>query len=358
MTRLSDEELDRIASKPLVDCGGGAVVAQLSALDWVRLVDELRSRRAADLELDDYETANLLWLMRVAVLVGLDTGDWCHQIKHKLEQRGHTSVREPNSSPLDTNYRLDAYARKRLLTDEDRFALAYARQVVRNSMVARNSRHDDACERAVEALTKLLATGAGQVKDDLDTEAFSEDLDRTLAGQLQNMTAKHDLLLANVQALTADLKRAEARIAEVTRERDEAIAQRQADRAKTLDLVLEHDRVVMDRDALESRLQLQQVRCFHCGLDFGEHERGTVDSVVREHVISCSEHPLAKERDEARAEVERIRPVFKAAKTWRFNVPSYEVLANTTTGALANAVDDALAKEARFNLRDLGATSE
>ena len=64
------------------------------------------------LPLDDYEAVNLLWLLRVARRIGLDTGDWLGQLTRKLETRGHGSVREPNSSAPDTELRLREAARK------------------------------------------------------------------------------------------------------------------------------------------------------------------------------------------------------------------------------------------------------
>ena len=54
------------------------------------------------LALDDYEAVNLLWLLRVAQRVGLDTGDWCHQLIFKLEERGHGTISGPNFGPLNT----------------------------------------------------------------------------------------------------------------------------------------------------------------------------------------------------------------------------------------------------------------
>jgi hypothetical protein len=139
---------------------------------------------------------------------------------------------------------------------------------------------------------------------------------RNLATKLKTVTADLSLLTANLTACREDLAKYRALVETLTKERDEAVKRLADDRAKTLDLVLEHDRVVQDRDILERRLQLQHVYCMHCGQDFGEHERGAHAPEVREHVISCSEHPLAKERDAARAEVERVRPVYEAAKAW------------------------------------------
>lgn len=43
------------------------------------------------------------------------------------------------------------------LTAEERAHLAYAQEVVRDSMLARHSRHDEACERALAAMSKILA---------------------------------------------------------------------------------------------------------------------------------------------------------------------------------------------------------
>ena len=40
------------------------------------------------LDMDEYEAANLLWLLRVARHTQLDTGDWCGQLRHKLEAMG------------------------------------------------------------------------------------------------------------------------------------------------------------------------------------------------------------------------------------------------------------------------------
>ncbi len=37
------------------------------------------------LELDSYELANLLWLLRVAQFTELNTGDWCKQIRLQIE---------------------------------------------------------------------------------------------------------------------------------------------------------------------------------------------------------------------------------------------------------------------------------
>lgn len=82
------------------------VAAQQDANDFLLAV------RASSLELDDYEAVNLLWLLRVARRLDLDTGDWCHQITHKLEARGHTSISAPNSSPKGTEERLQHAARK------------------------------------------------------------------------------------------------------------------------------------------------------------------------------------------------------------------------------------------------------
>jgi len=66
------------------------------------------------LPLDDYEAVNLLWLLRVASAIGLDTGDWLMQLTYKLEARGHESVREPNASPATTASRLQ-HAAKRIV---------------------------------------------------------------------------------------------------------------------------------------------------------------------------------------------------------------------------------------------------
>lgn len=40
------------------------------------------------LDMDEYEAANLLWLLRVARHTQLDTGDWCGQLRYKLEAMG------------------------------------------------------------------------------------------------------------------------------------------------------------------------------------------------------------------------------------------------------------------------------
>lgn len=69
---------------------------------------------AEPLQLDDYEAVNLLWLLRVAKTIGLDTGDWLMQLTYKLEARGHESVREPNASPATTASRLQ-HAAKRIV---------------------------------------------------------------------------------------------------------------------------------------------------------------------------------------------------------------------------------------------------
>jgi hypothetical protein len=71
-----------------------------------RTVIAQHERLRVSLELDDYETANLLWLIRLASRLGLDTGDWCHQIRSKLEIRGHGEVSGPNSSERDTEFRV------------------------------------------------------------------------------------------------------------------------------------------------------------------------------------------------------------------------------------------------------------
>jgi hypothetical protein len=53
------------------------------------------------LDLDDYEAANLLWLLRVAARIRLSTGDWCKQITWKLMQLG--DIGEPNWPPSVTD---------------------------------------------------------------------------------------------------------------------------------------------------------------------------------------------------------------------------------------------------------------
>lgn len=63
------------------------------------------------IDIDDYEAVNLLWLLRVARRLGLDTGDWLGQLTFKLEAR-QCELREPNSSPRTTDMRLAAAARK------------------------------------------------------------------------------------------------------------------------------------------------------------------------------------------------------------------------------------------------------
>jgi chromosome segregation ATPase len=48
------------------------------------------------------------------------------------------------------------------LTDEEREALRYGHDVIRGSMVARYSRHDEACEKSLAILDRLLSRGGGE----------------------------------------------------------------------------------------------------------------------------------------------------------------------------------------------------
>jgi len=68
-------------------------------------------KRDSHLEIDDYEVVNLLWLLRIARRLGLDTGDWLGQLIFKLEARP-CSMRDPNSPPSDTEERLNAAAKR------------------------------------------------------------------------------------------------------------------------------------------------------------------------------------------------------------------------------------------------------
>lgn len=64
------------------------------------------------LELDDYEAINLHWLLTLARKLGLDTGDWLGQIKHKLEARGFGYMSSPNASPMLTKHLVKGIAVK------------------------------------------------------------------------------------------------------------------------------------------------------------------------------------------------------------------------------------------------------
>lgn len=131
------------------------------------IVTELRERRAADLELDDYETVNLLWLVRLASRLNLDTGDWCHQIRHKLEQRGHASVSSPNSGRTDTELRLRTTASRILpaadLTAEEIEALRWLRSRISvHAEFPMFPLQSDENRAACVALTKLIAAHGGK----------------------------------------------------------------------------------------------------------------------------------------------------------------------------------------------------
>ena len=67
--------------------------------------------KRCSLPLDDYEAVNLLWLLRIACRIDLDTGDWLGQLTRKLEMRGH-GEQEPNASSSDTELRLLEAARR------------------------------------------------------------------------------------------------------------------------------------------------------------------------------------------------------------------------------------------------------
>jgi hypothetical protein len=109
MTRITDEKL-----KELLHHTGTEIQLTLTNQLLRNILCEIRERRAEDLELDDYEAVNLLWLVDLARGIGLDTGDWLGQIRFKLDNRGHGSVRDPNSTPQDTEARLDSFARRRV----------------------------------------------------------------------------------------------------------------------------------------------------------------------------------------------------------------------------------------------------
>ena len=69
------------------------------------------------LEIDDYEAQNLLWLLRVARRLGLDTGDWLGQLMFKLDNLISDDMRGPNCGPIETEQHLELAAR-RILGDE------------------------------------------------------------------------------------------------------------------------------------------------------------------------------------------------------------------------------------------------
>ena len=63
-----------------------------------------------EMELDQYERDNLLWLLEVARKIGLDTGDWLHQIVGWL--RPDEGAGTPNADPADTDLRLRLFVER------------------------------------------------------------------------------------------------------------------------------------------------------------------------------------------------------------------------------------------------------
>lgn len=122
---------------------------------WRLAVQELKERRAADLELDDYEAVNLIWLTDLARSYGLDTGDWLQQIRGKLKARGTGNIREPNCATAKMTQELMSRALARSLSAEEREALKFARQVL--DADDDMEKYVDALRRsAIKAIDKLL----------------------------------------------------------------------------------------------------------------------------------------------------------------------------------------------------------
>jgi hypothetical protein len=79
------------------------------AMDVLALAHEVKEARGTHLELDDYEAANLAWLLKVVKALGLDSGDWHNQISRKLAARGcGTPPVEPNYDTGSTVRQLGA----------------------------------------------------------------------------------------------------------------------------------------------------------------------------------------------------------------------------------------------------------
>jgi hypothetical protein len=145
--RLTDTELDEA-----FDYAHGSL--RLTAA-----LSELRERRAADLQVDDYEAVNLLWLLRVARTLRLDTGDWHAQLVYKLKTRGTGNLREANWPESVTAQHI-AELRGPALTADEREALTFARDYLDGqAATAERASFTLLAEQALAALDKLLARG-------------------------------------------------------------------------------------------------------------------------------------------------------------------------------------------------------
>lgn len=71
---------------------------------------EKYKRNPNAIEVDYYEGANLLWLLNLASRLHLDAGDWCGQLRHKLEARADIMAAKPNADEQDTASRLHSTA--------------------------------------------------------------------------------------------------------------------------------------------------------------------------------------------------------------------------------------------------------
>lgn len=70
-------------------------------------------------EFDEYETANLLWLIGVAEKIGLNSGDWLGQVKHKLQRWLGMSTAAPNWDAGMTELALQMFATSRMQQNLD-----------------------------------------------------------------------------------------------------------------------------------------------------------------------------------------------------------------------------------------------
>jgi hypothetical protein len=125
-------------------------------------------------EMDDYEAVNLHWLLSLAHNLNLDTGDWCGQLRFKLEERFRDhppESKEPNSPPGDTAMRLRSAAAQILKADiEQRSAenVALKAEVERMRPVYEAAKAWHAADRAMDSADAEFSGNFGTAWDALN----------------------------------------------------------------------------------------------------------------------------------------------------------------------------------------------
>src|SRR5680860_368729 len=108
------------------------------------------------LDMDEYEAGNLLWLLRVARHTQLDTGDWCGQLRHKLEAMG-----DLGQANHDDHESFAAELRARRAADlsaEEVEALEFVRGCMRATEIYKEGKNRAMSDRALALLDRLLST--------------------------------------------------------------------------------------------------------------------------------------------------------------------------------------------------------